>query len=76
MRKLLLLVVLAWLIHFIGGGEPLKVEHISKFEVSNKIRSFSRDDDYYGRRAYFSAVKDGKIVIIPWFQVLYIEEVS
>ena len=66
MKKILLVAMLFWLIHFVGEGldNPLKVD---------KINGLS--DDYYGRRAYFTAQK-GKInYIIPWFQVLYIEEI-
>lgn len=62
--SLLICLCLAFLIHF-HGGSLLKVDKLG-----------DNSNDYYGRRAYITAVKDGKVIIIPWFNVLYIEEVS
>ena len=55
----------AWLIHF-HGGSTLRVDKIDPRHL----------DDYYGRRAYVMAEVGGKAIIIPWFNVLYMEEVS
>ena len=59
MKKLLLLLCFAWIIHFQEGGE-LKVDKIRELE-----------DEYYGRRAYFVAEKSERTIIVPWFNVNY-----
>lgn len=63
MKKLLICLCLAWLIHF-PGGNSLKVDSINWREEGTL------------RRSYFEAQKNGKLIIIPWYQVIYIEEVS
>jgi hypothetical protein len=66
MKKFLICLCLAWLIHFPGGRTVLV----------DKLQDGVPSPLEWSRRAYFIAVKDGKQVIIPWFQVLYIEEVK
>ena len=62
LKSVLLCFCLAWIIHFIGGSE-LRVDRLS-------------DKTDSSRRAFVLAEKDGRTIVVPWFQVLYIEEVK
>ena len=62
---LLICLCFAWIIHF-QGNRNLKVDKLD----------WTKNEDYYSRRAYIRAEVDGKNIIIPWFNVLYIEEVN
>lgn len=70
---LLVCLCLAWLIHFQQMApsvirSPLKVDKIERDGI--------KGDEYRGSREYIKAEKNGKIVIIPWSNILYIEEVN
>lgn len=60
MKKVLVILCLAWLVHF-HGGEVLKVDSLEW----NTLPQLS-----------FKATKDNRTIYVSWYNVLYIEEVK
>jgi len=74
MRKIIYLLIclcFAWIIHF---QQTISNVYIAPLKVDKVCEPIY--NDYYSRRAYIKFEKDGRIIIIPWFNILYIEEVD